>query len=755
MIKRSTYVYGLTVLCLIAVIFLCMMIECRKAGSKLCINELLASSYLIDVEEADETSEWIELYNGSEEDICLNGYGLSNNVDDPFKWVFPDVELKRGEFLLVYAGSSSVQISSDQELHTNFYLNSRGGSVLLTAPDGTRVDQFDYQTCYTNISYGRKPDGGKTALLNEMTPGTSNYSNVSRYTADIYTGGLPEFSHKGGFYEEPFFLTITYEEDETVYYTLDGSEPDFSSMVYTEPILIEDRSMEPNQYACINTSYSSNILHAYGQEPVKKGTVVRARICRSGHFSREIQSATFFVGQKQELTTVSVIADPEDLFGYEDGIYVGGKLLGYFTHTSYNEYYGEHRKLGNYSINGEAARRPAHYEIFWNDASGQEVSQMGEISLTGGLGSAAAPAKSFCLYATLKYSRQSSIEVPAFPYTETSKTKFRQLVLRTSTEYITEGLEDAFVTTCFLGEGLGVQAYMPVSVYINGEYWGVAEMRERLDEALIADHFGIDPDQIVLLKSATSEDRTTEKMVIKSGTQQDREDYLELFTYVQNHDMSREESYEYLCSQIDMNSLIRAYLAHIFFANRDWPDNNIRVFRTATVDDSLEYADGRWRFLLFDMDYSCEDYTHNTLLYAMGEVGREYESWGDNQWAAEWSTALFAGLMDNPQFRAQFLNQYREYRKELFQPEFLKNRLETLIKEYGSELACHSERWTSQLTRLGRVCSLVTGRQIEENGEDMEEIIGRMRMFCEHRLTYMDQYMEEFYRRKGEDISWE
>ena len=746
--RRSTFIILSLCIVVTGCIALCFRFSNFQPVNCLCINELMACGYSVTELNSDEQSEWIELYNGTKDVLQLKGYGLSNNPDEPFKYTFPETELKAGEYLLVYAGISDNLKVLEDDLYTGFHLSSKGGTITLTSPDGMLVDEFEYQECYNNVSYGRALKNGKVALLNKATPGLTNVSNVSKYILEQTMDILPEFSHEGGFYEGPITLTMDCSEGYSIYYTLDGSVPNYSSELYERPILLENPSDKPNRYANRNASKSTNIFLAYGQSSVKKAVIVRARLCKNGQFAPSTKDATFFLENKPEINTISLITDPENLFDNQEGIYVGGFIRSLFARTQYNEeMHDRDINFGNYSLTGETSLRPVHIEMYSGIDSETLLNQSGEMSISGGLYTSAGGAKSLRLYATTKYGDDKYFSIPFFKHTETTTTSFRQLVIRTNSAYISNGFSDAFCTTLFLNEGLAVQAYEPVAVYLNGEYWGCAELRERLDETMIADHYGLDKKDIVLLKSSE-----VERMEIKSGTENDRKDYLELYEYAAEHDMTNMIHYQYLAERIDLDNFIRNYLAHIYFGSCDWPDNNVRAFRTKTLGYDNSYHDGKWRFPLYDMDTTCEDYKHNTLLYALG---REKRDWENNEYPAEWSTQLFAGLMDNATFRKQFLDIYQDYRQTIFQPSYLLNRFDEFVAAYGSELKAHNERWTRQPTFLGKIKSIFDDFEQEELGEDMDAELTRIRTFLEKRLPYMDKYMEEFYAIKGEIIKWE
>lgn len=740
--RRSTFIILSLCIVVTGCIALCFRFSNFQPVDCLCINELMACGYSVTELDSDEQSEWVELYNGTKDVLQLNGYGLSNNPDEPFKYTFPEVELKAGEYLLVYAGIAGDLEDSEHDLYTGFHLSSKGGTITLTSPDGMLVDEFEYQECYNNVSYGRALKNGKVALLNKATPGLANVSNVSKYISEQTMDILPEFSHEGGFYEGPVTLTMDCPKGYSIYYTMDGSVPDFSSNVYKNPIVLNKIDKSKSNYANINTSSNTNICLSYNNKLVKRAIIIRARVCKNGKFAPNTKDATYFIDDNPELITVSLITDSENLFDYKNGIYVGGIFRGFLARSRYNKNDSSYERMGNYSISGNMI--PVHLEIY----SGKErmLDQSCEMCINGAV-SRSSSLKSLRLHATSRYGDKKELYIPFFQYTESSTTNFSQLVLRSKEKYIRNSLVDAFCTTLFLNEGMGVQAYIPVVVYLNGEYWGCAELRERLDETMIADHYGLDKNEIVFLKSSFKE-----QMEIKNGTDEDKQEYLNLYEYAAIHDMTQDSHYEYLADRIDMINFIKYNLVQIFFANYDWPDNNVGIFRTKTVEMDNSFQDGKWRFLLYDMDMSCEDYKHNTLLYAMG---REKRDWENNEYPEEWSTQLFAGLMDNAIFRKQFLDIYQDYRQTIFQPSYLLNRFEEFVAAYGSELEAHNERWTRQLTFLGKIKSIFDDFEQEELGEDLDAELTRIRTFLENRLPYMDKYMEEFYATKGEIIKWE
>ena len=713
------------------------VVQADQSGNALCINELVASS---SITSGEQGIEWIELYNGTDTAIPMGGYGISDDPDDPYQYVLPNVSIDAKGYLLLCTDPSA-DSQFDEALPLPFRLRSTGGYLFLTAPDGTTADWIEYQDCYKDISWGRAFDGGAVALLNEATPGYSNAASlISRYEMEI-NQEKPTFSHLGGFYDEPFDLTISCPEGCTVFYTTDGSLPTLSSTCYTGPIHIEDISSQPNRYAQIPASAYPWFVEKYGVEPVTKGTVIRARICRDGILSEYTEDATYFVGVKPNTTTVSLITDPDNLFGYENGIYTAGALGKWCLVTKQTDRMNNWQLFGNYLQRGKDAMRPANCEIF-SEGNGYHVDgQSIEMQIQGGRYGGVEECKPLRLTATSRYGDSNTFDVD-FSYTDDDPPYTKQLILRAQKSFVEGILDDVIGSVGFLGDGLYVQSFEPVTVYLNGEYWGIAGMRERITAKGIAERYGLDLQDMTLLKYSDWE------LYPQRGDASDVQDYMDLMTYPNSHDMTLDESYQYLADRIDLNGFIRLWMAHIFFASCDWPDNNVRVFKVHQPDPDNPWADGRWHFVLFDMDMSCRDSSHNTLLYAMGEIKERTSYWAGPGEFADWYVSLFRGLMQNATFRKQFLDVYLEYRADLFQPATLHQLLDDVLAAYGSEMEHHTERWTPTPNLVGKLL----GRS-EENTEDMEDI-ANMRTFMDERLDILDGYMEEYYGRYGETVPW-
>jgi len=201
------------------------------------INEFMASNGLTIADEDGDYEDWIELYNSGSQAVNLEGYGLTDDLDEPFQWVFPDINIEPGEYLLVWASNKDHCLEQGAvEPHTNFAISREGEPLQLTAPDGTIVDSVGPLELPRDISYGRVTDGGdQWGYFDEPTPRASN----SAATAYEGIADAPYFSQENGFYTDSFDLVLSSNEFNTdIYYTLDGSIPtqeNYSGIVEPQP----------------------------------------------------------------------------------------------------------------------------------------------------------------------------------------------------------------------------------------------------------------------------------------------------------------------------------------------------------------------------------------------------------------------------------------------------------------------------------------------------------------------------------------
>ncbi|HDS85216.1 MAG TPA: carbohydrate-binding protein [Phycisphaerales bacterium] len=615
--------------------------------------------------------------------------------------------------------------------HTNFSISADGEPLILTRPDGTTADDVPPTVAPRDISYGRASDGGDVwGFFTEPTPAASN--SASQWYMEVLSE--PTFSHQGGFYTEPFELAMSYDDPEvTIYYTLDGSEPDPANLngntyryknrypqstgdtslgpflyrqrrtyQYTSPLTITDRSPQAYQLATINTefSYSTRLP----QSNIFKGTVVRARAYKDNAIPGRSATHTYFVNPdikaRYALPVISVVTDEANFFDYDKGIYVAGAVGDQWRLSNPSAGWNAGQPA-NYHMRGYEWERPAHFEMF--DADGTPLlSQNIGARIHGGWSRGWFP-KSIRLYARSEYDDDNAFEFPFFDGLEKRGqpgeplTTFRRLILRNSgNDFDRTYFRDALMHHLVRHLPIDTMAYRPAVHFINGEYWGMINIRERYDNEYIEGHYGVDPDDVVILTYGHAQ--------VDTGFPSDRDHFIDTVSYALTNDPAQAAHYNWLQQRVDTDNLALYYAIQVYYNNTDWPHNNIDWWRkrTETYEPTAPYGhDGRWRWLLYDTDFGMGlygNYAENSLSRVMSSTDRG------------WTNTLFNRLRRNTQFRNTFINAMADLMNTSFKPAHV----HALIDAYNARLLSsrpeHNNRWSVSISSGGEMKTFASQR---------------------------------------------
>lgn len=671
------------------------------------INEIITSNSTVITDDDGSYEDWVELYNNGTESISLLGYGLSDN-DNLFKWVFPNYSIQPGEHLLIWCSNKN-RTNPDFPLHTNFAISASGETISLTYPDGTIADQIPAIVIPQNFSFGRAPSGSSTFLIfQEPTPGIVN---LSEGAAEALT--VPQLSVSSGFYSDAFTLTISHPDPEvTLLYTLDGSDPkvenlggksylyknqyeefpgqetgelleeSFSTLLYTNPIEVIDRSELPNKIASISSTFHQNPYY-FPYLPIFKGTVVRAKAIKEGTQPSETVTKTYFISPEESnrysIPVVSISLDEEDFFDYENGIYVAGK--------DFDDWRLENPTAdalwsnANYQRSGDETEKKAHFSFFEN--GNEIINQNIGLRINGGF-TRILPNKSLRLYARSEYG--SSTFNHTF-FEDSSYSSFKRLILRNSgNDAFATYFRDAFIQKTVNHLNFDTQSYRPTITFLNGEYWGILNMRERFDRHYFERVYNIADGDLDFLEYNGS--------LVQEG---DYEHYASMFSFIETNNLNNVANYNYVATQMDTENYADHFIANIYARNTDWPHNNIEFWRKRTEQyepDAPYGQDGRWRWVLKDTDFGFGgdggplSYEHNTLAFATS-------TGGDENTNPEWSTLILRKLLENTTFKNKFINRFAD----LLNTTYLPDRVIGIINEMKSgveaEILEHGQRWNS------------------------------------------------------------
>ena len=540
-------------------------------------------------------------------------------------------------------------------LHTNFKIKASGEPLLLSSASGQVIDSFFADSIPADISKGRYPDGDSSwYYYDSPTPGLPNGSDGYRMFCPSVRAG-----HPSGFYSMPFLLRLYSDlPNSKIFYTTDGSFPEQSDKLYVNPI------------------------------PIEQTTVIRARIYKDGAMPGPVLSSTYFVNEESGLPVISLITEPAYFWDKDSGIYVKGPNA-----SADFPFFG-----ANFWQDWE---REAHIEFFEENGSGGFSAGCG-VKIFGGW-TRGYPQKSLSVFFRGRYG-SPILEYQLFPGLDIDH--FEALVLRNSgNDWEQTMLRDGMMSSLLSETDVDYQACRPAVLFINGQYWGIHNIREKVNEHFIAAHHSVPADQIDMLENNQD--------VIHG----DKEHYQRLTDYITSHDMDTPESFDFVRDQMDINEFFDYVIAEIYFDNTDWPGNNIKYWRHKTIT-------GKWHWILYDTDFGFglfdeAGYRHNTLAFALAGDGPEWPN-------PPWSTLLLRRILDNSRFREQFINYFADHLNLTFSVDRVLAHLSGWKAKIEDEIPAHKQRWSQDASRW--------------EGE-ME----RLYTFARYRVVYCRAYlMQEF-----------
>ena len=509
-------------------------------------------------------SDWVELHNSTGSAVSLAGYGISNNPKNPAKWVFPDISIEPGEYLLLYATGSSDK-AQKKNLKLNFCISSTGEALFFFDPNGKLIDKLSAGRMKSGQSYGR--DGSDNRFYYaEPTPGAQNGKGYEGITQ------LPAFSVTPGIYDNAVTVAITAGEGETIRYTTDCTTPNASSEVYS------------------------------GELSISKNSVIRAAAFRDGYLSGDVATATYLFrsdGVNHALPVVTLVTDPDNLWNSKTGIYATGDQFdpdaaSYADTLKSATYY--QAKFATEEQVDTIWEKPAAFSLF--DDNGKQVfTQNVGIRIAGSFGRGRAQ-KGFNVIARKEYGK-GSMEYPFFenrPYKE-----YKAVVLRAGAQDQNRSkIRDELASGLLEGTDINIlyQAYRPTVLYLNGEYWGVYFMKEKRNRFFVAQHENTENNVDLAIGKG-----------FKQRSYGDNSDWVSLYEYATTHDLSSADAYNYVAERMDVDSFRDYMIAEIYNGNTD--TYNFQYYRL---------KGGKWKFIFYDFCWGFQSPGHETLAFRMGKT---------------------------------------------------------------------------------------------------------------------------------------
>ena len=464
------------------------------------------------------------------------------------------------------------------------------------------------------------------------------------------------FSSNGGVYSKAFSLTLKCQNSSHhIRYTLNGSTPDQNSLLYTNPLLLNNDLCSRSDIYKIPISPENEF---YLPDSVVKGIVIRAAAFDSQENRvSPVVTQSYFIRSLgcdlHSLPVISICTDSLSLFAHDTGILVPGDL---FDPEDLDH-------SGNYAQSGREWERLVNVEYYAERNNG--FNQLAGLRTHGGIRARRAQQKGLKIYAREEYGKKN------FKYKifeESDLKKFKHLIIRPFRNACSPaGINDWMANHIAAPLNMGTTASRPVVLFLNGEYWGIYFFEEKVDERYLESHFEVNPDSVNIISSWGT---------VEAGTS---DSWFSLYYWLMTADLSDPAQYSYFANKIDIPNIIDYYIFELFSANWDWPNNNVRCWQT--MDD------GPWRWVFYDGDCCLDNLEYD--VYMMATFLGEYWS------SSEWATLFFRKLLENETFKNQYLTRLEEVNKKYFTYKRTKPYLKQIIRLLEDEIPHQSQRFNN------------------------------------------------------------
>ena len=608
------------------------------------ISEVMSSANLIKAFDDFSASDFVELYNSSDRAWDLSGWGLSDNINWPHKWTFPQgTSIAAGEYKIILLDKYSGTAVNLSRLRASFGIPRAGGEMLALSDAGGQVlDRLYLPEIPTDISYGRTLGVNGFFYYDGPTPGKPNGYGFQGFSQK------PALGLESGLYSGTVSVPLTAEKGATIRYTTDGSIPTLdNSQPYTGPI------------------------------QVTQTTVIRARAFQAGLQPSETVTGSYIMNTYHSLDVVSLVCDPYELWNPETGLYSDAQ-----DHSSRNRKNPGSTEVRKHTDSGELLipfqtpvyrnygkdDRQGYIEIFSQETKSAYISQGIKMDLMGDY-SLDMPQKSF------KMRAQASLGDKYFDYPlfeSRDYTFYKSLALRSSGNdnvwtRVADGVQTLLIDK-YLDSPVLTLAWRPVIVYLNGEYWGHYNLRERKDRFSIAQHEGLDLEKdkeilenMTILRAGWS---------VVQGSNTEYRAMLKEFEGLSPN--ARGEDLQYIYDHVDVDSYIDWLAIKMFFGDSD--PGNIMFY---------QLPGGKWKCLMFDLDYGLFDSRFNSPWSYLKEAGM-----GEKRI----NNVIFRKMIESDEIREQFLERLG-YIFQTLTSEVMIAQLDECTALIEKELPMHYAKW--------------------------------------------------------------
>ncbi|MBK7937822.1 MAG: CotH kinase family protein [Lewinellaceae bacterium] len=581
------------------------------------INEISAANMNGLTDGDGDREDWVELYNPGPAAVNLGGWFLSDNPGNPQKWVIPNGQTIAAGAYRIIFCSGKDKIAAPY-MHTSFKITqTKGESVVLTQPNGTTADSYTFNTPNQVNHSYGRTPNGGPTWSIYNTPTPGAVNAASPYQAYAPT---VQASLAAGFYPGAIQVSLNAGAGIAIRYTVNGNEPTAASSIYSAPINIA----------------ATTVLKA------------RAFSANNAILPGFVMANTYFINVNHTIPVVSIAGDNLVTLLNGSQLVPFGSFEYFENNALKDEAYGEFNKHGNDSW----AYPQRGIDWITRDQMGYKD------------------------------------ELKHKFFKERSRTKFQRLILKAAANdnYPSSGgahIRDSYVHTLAIDAGMhvDVRTHRSCVVYVNGQYWGVYDLREKVDDADFTSYY-YDQDEQDIDYIKTWGATWTE---YGSST-----DWYTLKAYILGNDMTVAANYDYVLQQFNLLSLIDYVIINQHSVCKDWLNWNTSWWRGRNPA-----GDGkRWRYSLWDMDATFGHYINYTGIPDVGPTAdpcdvEQIPNSGDPQNHID----IFMKLYANPQFKALYVNRYADLLNTYLSCDYMNALLDSMTNTLAPEMARHCMRW--------------------------------------------------------------
>lgn len=574
------------------------------------INEVVQSTFGGTLDRLKEYPDgWVELYNPGPNGISLKDYRISKKSKFSKGYILPDVTIPAGGYQVILCDKEDIVCYSTanpslvREIHTDFRLPSfEEGGVYLYNPQGGLVDSLHLKvTPSLNVGYGRLTDGSDSLGYQlQNTMGRANSGGHGRVLPSVrFSVSSWAIKEKP---EGPKFFVLKRSrmpampdggekpQNAVVRYTTDGSEPcDTSAILDSNGLLVLTSKVVKAAYFC------------------------------EGYITPLADVREFiFHGREIPMPIVSLVMDEADLYSSEYGI---------ITNNNSHDKSQQHNW-----------RRPAYFNYYPAGGNSARIDQRVEVRISGAYSREAA-LKSMILYADKRFGTTDYFGLNFWSKTISDAPRSKSISIRNSgNDFGNSYFRDALAQMVMgLNTDLDWQAAQPAIFYLNGEYKGLMNIRERGNEDNVWTHHNYLED-IVLVENGE----------LKEGDWQEYQDFVDFYS-TEGH------TFEEFNAVMDLEEYTNMMITNIFQSNTDFPGNNNVMWKPMSEG-------GRWRFIIKDVDRAFGIWGNFSSQEYLNWVTRRQSNISPSEAANnEHSTRLFRNLLKVPEYRDMFIDRFSVY----------------------------------------------------------------------------------------------